>query len=216
MNCDKAKSLLGWFYDGELNAADRKLVTEHVDHCPDCAGELAALADLDRASRQLVTLEPAPDLWNRIARRLPPDQATQRTVGRRRFLLAAGALAASLAGVVLTYRLTWRRDSAVGKGDGSGVHVVAEPSGPADPIITNLALLDPEDRRLAESQEICAAGECVARLGAGGRPVKVVLQDKAIFLCCRECAQWARDHPAETVAKVHTLELRHESSKQRP
>jgi hypothetical protein len=36
------------------------------------------------------------------------------------------------------------------------------------------------------------------------------LQDQPIFLCCEECAQWARAHPAEALAKLHTLEQQHE------
>jgi hypothetical protein len=45
--------------------------------------------------------------------------------------------------------------------------------------------------------------------------VKIVLHDQAVFLCCKECAQWALAHPAETEAKLHTLEGRHDSSKKK-
>jgi hypothetical protein len=209
MNCDQARSLLGWFYDGELSPADRKLVADHVDHCLDCAGELTALAELDRASRQLVALEPAPKLWDQIVRRLSAEQGMRKKVARRRFLLAACALVTSAACLALTYGL--RR-----QGSGSGSEVVAKPPGPPDPIGVNLALLDPEDRRLAEAQEVCASAECMAPLGMGGPPVKIVLQDKAVFLCCQECAQWAKKHPSETVAKLHTLEHRREGLNKDP
>jgi hypothetical protein len=75
--------------------------------------------------------------------------------------------------------------------------------------LVNLARLDPEDRRRAESQSICGSGECASRLGAGGTPVKAVLQGEPVFFCCEECERWARAHPAETLAKLHSLESHH-------
>jgi Putative zinc-finger len=215
MNCDKAKSLLGWFFDGELSASDSQLVAEHVEHCPECAAKLAALADLESISRHLPQPAPSRDLWDQIARRLPGavvgKVARPQAVGRRRFMVAAGVLAASVVGGLVTYRITRR-----GTSEGAGtppVPIIPSPSSQADLIVTNLALLDPEDRRLAQRQRTCAAVGCSAPLGAGGTPVKIVLQGTPVFACCKECGQWARNHPTEAVAKVHTLELQHEGKK---
>jgi hypothetical protein len=211
MNCDKAKSLLDRFFDGELSVADSKLVAEHVEHCPECTAELAALTDLDRTGRQLTSPTPPPDLWDQIARRLPVHAAGKPphppVVGRRRFMVAAGVLAASVVGGVLIYRSTRRGTSEAGD---SGVRLIPDGSRQADLIVTNLNLLGPQDRRLAELQRTCAAGGCSAPLGGGGRPVKIVLQGTPVFACCKECGQWVQSHPAEAVAKVHTLELHHE------
>jgi hypothetical protein len=210
MHCEKAKSLLGWFYDDELDAPERELVAEHVERCPKCARELAGLRELDRISRQLVAPEPPASSWEQIAKRLPvagaKAPAPNRLIGRRRFLLAAGVLAASVAGGTITYRLLRSQNAR----PGNGVRVILPQQ---DPVLANLALLSPEDRHLAESQAVCAAGDCNARLGAGGQPIKVVLQQQPVFLCCKECEQWARAHPAEAVAKVHTLEHRHDEPK---
>jgi hypothetical protein len=201
MDCQRAKSLLGYFYDAELNAAERDVVAKHVDHCQGCAGELASLAQLDRKSRQLTSPEPPPDLWDRIAGRLAAGSAEtisrDRVIKRRRFIFAGGALAASVVGGFVTFVLWRRRSTDAGSG--------APDSSPVDPILVNLSLLGPEDRRLVESQEICAAGDCDVRLGAEGRPVKVVLHDTPVFLCSHECEHWARAHPEETLAKLRTL-----------
>jgi anti-sigma factor RsiW len=217
MNCDRAKSLLNWFYDAELNAADRKLVAEHLENCPSCAAELAALAELDRTSRQLVTAEPPEGLWDLIASRLPAhrvgEAARMRMVSRRRFLLAAGALAASVLGGILVFRTGGQKKP---DNEGGGVPVVEVPPDDAhqkDAVARNLALLSPEDRRLVEVQRVCTCG---APLGATGQPLKVVLLNEPVFLCCEECEQWAKAHPKETVAKLHELEAHHHDFEKRP
>jgi hypothetical protein len=203
---------LGWFHDGELDALARKLVAEHLERCPDCAAELAGLVELDRSSRLLTAPTPPADLWDRLAERLAAQNAgmisQNRTIARRRFLAAASVLAASAAAALVTFRL--RRQ--IIPADGTGAPVIQDARSTSDPILVNLALLTPEDRRLVDSQQTCAAGGCDARLGTGGRPLKLVFQDQPVFLCCEQCQQWARAHPTETLAKLHTLEQQHERS----
>jgi hypothetical protein len=220
MNCAKARSLLHRFYDGELNAADRQWVAGHLESCPACAADLAALTELDGVCRQLVSPEPPADLWDRIAARMAAPNAgkpvPKRTVVRRRFLAAAGALAASVLAGVVGYRAT-RRPGSGGAQDGPRSDpVTAGGSVRADPVLANLASLSPEDRRLALSQGFCAADGCETRLGAGGPPLKAVLQEEPVFLCCEACERWARAHPAEAVARLHTLELRHDTPEKKP
>jgi hypothetical protein len=213
MHCDKAKSLLGWYYDDELDAADHKLVAEHLAHCSACAGELAALVQLDRVSRQLVAPEPPPGVWERIASRLIAHEsgqpAREQVLRRRHFLLAAGVLAASVVAGTLTYQLR--------RGDPGTPDSISPPnhSDQADPVAVNLALLGPDDQRLAQSQRTCAGRGCDALLGSCGCPVKLVVQNQPVFLCGKECEQWARAHPAEALAKLHTLESGHEGPKKR-
>jgi hypothetical protein len=215
MHCDKVKSLLGWFYDDELDASERRLVAQHLEHCPGCAAALAALGELDRVSRQLTTPEPPSGQWDRIARRLQPPgmskAVSDRIAGRRRFLFVGGALAASVAGALVTLRTVLPRNRV----NDNGMQVSPIQPGNGDPVVVNLALLSPDDRRLAESQRICAADQCNARLGSGGCPIKVVLDNEPVFLCCKECEQWARAHPAQAVAKVHTLDHRQDEPKDR-
>jgi hypothetical protein len=67
-----------------------------------------------------------------------------------------------------------------------------------------LAQLSPEDRRLAQAQKFCAV-ESDHRLGAMGKPVKVVVQGETVFVCCKGCCKDAEKHPEQTLAKLHEL-----------
>jgi anti-sigma factor RsiW len=220
MNCDRAKSLLNWFYDGELDAPDRKLVAEHLENCPSCAAELAGLAELDRTSRQLVAPEPPAALWGQIVSRLPAPAAGKaartRMVGRRHFLLAGGALAASVLGGILIYRTGGQKKPDNAGGDVPVVEVPLDGAHQEDAVGRNLALLSPEDRRLVEVQRVCVAAGCGNPLGAAGEPVKAVLLNEPVFLCCEQCEQWAKAHPKEAVARVHELEAHHHDFEKRP
>jgi hypothetical protein len=205
MNCDKIKSLIGWFHDGELDPANTTLVAEHLEHCPDCAAELAGLRELDRASRHLAAPTIPSDLWDRISGRLPlssngVNKSHNSFFARRRFLLTAGTLAAGIIAGIVVYR------SRVPKAPEPNAPGAPNGAGPSDPIQVNLASLAPDDRHLVLVQRICVADGCGARLGADGPPRKVVLKNEPIFLCCDGCAQWARAHPSEALAKLHALE----------
>jgi hypothetical protein len=79
-------------------------------------------------------------------------------------------------------------------------------------IKANLAKLSPEDRQAAEEQKYCAVEED-NRLGSMGAPIKVMIKDKPVFLCCKGCVKNAKSHPDETLAKVEELK---EMAKQSP
>jgi hypothetical protein len=211
MNCDEAKGRLGPFYDGELNVAEHDLVAAHIEHCQSCANELAALEQLDRNSRQLRSLDPPPELGDRIAERLAAGRAVPlarpRVVTRRQFAFAAGVLATSAVGGLLASTFVRHRSPAAS----SGISPLPEGASAVDPILVNLSRLSPHDRRLAESQETCAAEGCDVRLGAEGPPVKVVLLGMPVFCCSRECELWARGHSGEAIAKAQGLVHRHQA-----
>jgi uncharacterized protein (TIGR03000 family) len=67
-----------------------------------------------------------------------------------------------------------------------------------------LAELPAEDRRLAEEQRFCAV-KPETPLGAMGPPVKVGIKGQAVFLCCEDCAEEARQNPDKTLAEVKAL-----------
>jgi hypothetical protein len=69
---------------------------------------------------------------------------------------------------------------------------------------TNLAKLDPADQKLAEAQRFCAIDD-EHRLGAMGKPVKLTIQGKPVFLCCNGCRKQALAEPDKTLAKVEEL-----------
>ncbi len=73
-----------------------------------------------------------------------------------------------------------------------------------DSIKANLAKLDPADRKLAEAQVFCAIDD-ENRLGSMGMPIKVMVKDQPVFVCCKSCRKQALDHPDKTLAKVEEL-----------
>lgn len=74
-------------------------------------------------------------------------------------------------------------------------------------IRANLAKLDTEDRKLAEAQRFCAV-ESENRLGSMDTPVKVMLNDQPVFLCCKGCRKEALADPEKTLARVTELKAK--------
>ena len=74
-------------------------------------------------------------------------------------------------------------------------------------IRTNLAKLPDKDRKLAEAQKYCAV-ETDDRLGAMAVPVKIMIQDQPVFLCCKSCIDQARKNPDQTLARVKELQAK--------
>lgn len=70
-----------------------------------------------------------------------------------------------------------------------------------------LAKLGPEDRRLAEAQRFCAVME-KNPLGSMGKPVKVMIKDQPVFLCCDGCEDKAKADPDRALRKVEQLKTR--------
>ena len=68
-------------------------------------------------------------------------------------------------------------------------------------IRANLAKLPEKDRKLAEAQKWCAV-ETDDRLGAMGAPVKILIQNQPVFLCCKSCVDQAKKNPDQTLARV--------------
>jgi hypothetical protein len=67
MDCRETQALLTAFHDGELPAADRARVEEHLCGCPECG---ALLADLARADRAGGVPDPGPAYWDRFNARV--------------------------------------------------------------------------------------------------------------------------------------------------
>ena len=67
-----------------------------------------------------------------------------------------------------------------------------------------LAKLSPEDRKAVEAQKYCAIAEG-SFLGSMGAPIKLVMEGKPVFLCCKGCVKKAEANPAATLAKVEAL-----------
>jgi hypothetical protein len=111
MECRETQTLLTAFHDGELPAADRARVEEHLRGCPECG---AMLDDLVRADQAAGVPDPGPAYWDRFNARVM-DRVEQETDGPRvailrpkggwmrqqlRYLVPAAAAAALVVGIV--------------------------------------------------------------------------------------------------------------------
>jgi membrane fusion protein, copper/silver efflux system len=81
-----------------------------------------------------------------------------------------------------------------------------------DRIRMGLAKLSAADRRLAEAQKFCPVQQD-SRLGSMGPPVKVMILDQPVFLCCQGCQKEAVSHPSQTLAQLDNLRTKEPSTK---
>jgi hypothetical protein len=70
-----------------------------------------------------------------------------------------------------------------------------------------LVALGPEDQRLAEQQMYCPVMPEV-RLGEMGKPLKVVVKGKPVFVCCKSCVRLAQEDPDKTLAQMKEFKER--------
>jgi Cu(I)/Ag(I) efflux system membrane fusion protein len=83
------------------------------------------------------------------------------------------------------------------KGDGK-TPAPALSAGRAAKVKANLAKLSDEDRKLAEAQKYCAVLRNSV-LGLMGKPVKLVIEGRPVFLCCPSCEEDAKADPDKTL-----------------
>ncbi len=86
------------------------------------------------------------------------------------------------------------------EGDHAGHdHAGHKPAARAEEL-EGLAELSPEDRALAEKQDICpVTGE---KLGSMGKPYKVTVKGQTVFLCCDGCEAKLLKEPDKYLAKL--------------
>jgi len=69
-----------------------------------------------------------------------------------------------------------------------------------------LAQLSDEDRPLAEAQGYCVVTS--EPLGSMGPPIKLVVNEQPVFVCCKGCEKKAKSNPDKTLAKVEELKTK--------
>lgn len=75
----------------------------------------------------------------------------------------------------------------------------------------SFAKLSEEDRPLAKAQGYCAVtGE---PLGSMGTPIKLILKEQPIFICCKGCEKKAKANPDKALEKVAELKAKVSSEK---
>ncbi len=89
----------------------------------------------------------------------------------------------------------------------------AATAGPASAeVLANLAKLSPEDRALADAQGYCSV-QPEERLGSMGVPIKVMVKDQPVFVCCKGCEKKAVRDADATLAQVADLKAKVASEK---
>lgn len=96
---------------------------------------------------------------------------------------------------------------ALGCADGStATNKKPGPQAATDEVREARSKLSPEDRGIVDSQDLCPiSGET---LGSMGVPVKVMLKDKPVFLCCASCEAKALRESDKTLAKAEELKAK--------
>ncbi len=96
-----------------------------------------------------------------------------------------------------------------GSSGGKTGGVTVRPTTPADPeatVAAALGQLSADDRKLAEAQRWCPVlGE---RLGSMDVPVKLELDGKPVFLCCKGCVKQAKADPPKTLKRGEELKAK--------
>jgi hypothetical protein len=64
----------------------------------------------------------------------------------------------------------------------------------------NLAQLTVQDRVLAESQKLCPVSD--EPLGSMGKPLKIDVGERAVFICCEGCEDALKENPKKFLAKL--------------
>lgn len=63
-----------------------------------------------------------------------------------------------------------------------------------------LARLGPEDRKLAAAQVFCVV-MAESKLGSMGVPIKVMVEEQPVFVCCKGCVRQTQMNPKQTLAR---------------
>ena len=69
-------------------------------------------------------------------------------------------------------------------------------------MLEGLALLTQAERTQAEEQRICPVSN--EPLGSMGKPPKVTIDGRDVYLCCAGCEQELRENPDKYLAKLKT------------
>lgn len=79
-------------------------------------------------------------------------------------------------------------------------------------IAAERAKLSVEDKALVEAQEWCVVAND-ERLGAMGAPIKLMVKDTPVFICCKGCEKKALANPDKTLAKLTELKEKAKAEK---
>ena len=129
LDCQRAVRALHRYVDGECPPAERTALEVHLAECADCRMALRALREeAEMLSMGIRLSEPACDLYERLAARLPSRRRLWLIRNRRALLAAAAVLAVAVVGVLVAGRVGGRA-SAVAVAPTGGHPEVRTPEG---------------------------------------------------------------------------------------
>ncbi len=67
MDCPVCSEGLTAFLDGELEPAERELIQQHIDACPQCSEESRSSLYASQLIERLPQIDPDPDIWQGIS-----------------------------------------------------------------------------------------------------------------------------------------------------
>jgi RND family efflux transporter MFP subunit len=94
-----------------------------------------------------------------------------------------------------------------GSQSGKSTVTAVRPSTPDDPDVqldAALASLSAEDRAIVQKQKYCVV-LTTSRLGGMGTPIKLMIEDQPVFICCVGCKEKALTDPAKSLATAEKL-----------
>lgn len=101
----------------------------------------------------------------------------------------------------------------IGGSGGKSEPAAIRPSTPddvAEKVAASLNKLSPEDKKLAQAQRFCPILN--DPLGFMGAPVKLTLDGKPLFVCCKDCIAKANIDPGKTFARVEEFKKKGSAS----
>lgn len=93
-----------------------------------------------------------------------------------------------------------KRTAATPPATGTASPAVETPEVDPAEIEKALAELSPEDRAIAEKQKVCLVAG--GPLGGMGKPIKVNVKGRDVFICCKGCESDLLENPDKYLAKL--------------
>jgi fructose-specific component phosphotransferase system IIB-like protein len=170
------------------------------------AATLAGLPDKERRLVEAQRFCPVME-HNRLGSMGVPVKVTIN--GKTVFLCCEGCRKSALANPTQTFEKAVRLNSKARRSGAAPLPGEASSSVAQDEraIESEIAKLSPVDRTAAETQRFCVL-MTENRLGSMGKPVKLVINGRTVFVCCDGCAAKALADPQKTLSVLDELQGR--------
>lgn len=190
IDCDRCSARLDAFLDDQLPPAEREELVAHLDVCPECRAEEAALRSILAEAQGLPrSVQPARDLWAGIASRLPAAPPSTSTTTERHDVRRArpswlvwGRLAAAIGLVLFGAALgtVWARRTAPPDFVAAQARYTTETGDLARRLAANPGSIPPAaraavERNLTIIDHAIAEAEAALRSDPGNTPLEQML-----------------------------------------